>query len=231
MRLQPFQISSHWFLALRFRHLAVIQMLELLLLSAPLADPDRFAGRLLLFAVLVPMQFFNRLLGLRLSGEPRPWLTAYSWVFAVLTVVWGLLSFVPALEQAHLWLKPAFYATVALVTGVVLLRFIRNIWMAQDVHEDVLFGVVICYATLTVLGFELHGLNHHLHPGGYQLQSGIPHHSQLMFLSIGGTTTAGSLIQLENSWAQLIFYFQSFFSQVFLVVFVARMIGLHTGRR
>jgi hypothetical protein len=139
----------------------------------------------------------------------------------------GVLSFVPALEQAHLWLKPAFYATVVLVTGLVLLRFIRNIWMAQDVHEDIFFGVVICYATLTVLGFELHGLNHHLHPGGYQLQSGIPHHSQLMFLSSGGTTTAGSLIQLEDSWAQLNFYFQSFFSQVF----VACVIGLHTGRR
>ena len=139
----------------------------------------------------------------------------------------GVLSFVPALEQAHLWLKPAFYATVVLVTGLVLLRFIRNIWMAQDVHENILFGVVICYATLTVLGFELLGLNDHLHPGGYQLQSGIPHHSQLMFLSSGGTTTAGSLIQFEDSWAQLNFYFQSFFSQVF----VACVIGLHTGRR
>jgi hypothetical protein len=89
LRLQPLQISSHWFLALRFRHLAVVQLLELLLLSAPLADPDRFAGRLLQFAVLVPMRFFNRLLGLRLSGEPRPWLMAYSWVFAALTVMWG----------------------------------------------------------------------------------------------------------------------------------------------
>ena len=52
-----------------------------------------------------------------------------------------------------------------------------------------------------------------------------------MFLSSGGTTTAGSLIQLEDSWAQLNFYFQSFFSKVFLVVFVACVIGLHTGRR
>ena len=231
MRLQPFQVSSHWFQALRFRHLAVIQLLELLLLSAPLSDPDRFSGRLLLFSVLVPLQFFNRLLGLRLSGESRPWLIAYSWIFAVLTVMWGVLSFLPGLEQANIWLKPAFYASVAFVSGLVLLRFIRNIWIAQDVHEDVLFGVVVCYATLTILGFELHGLNHHLNPAAYRLQSGIPHHSQLMFLSIGGTTTAGALVRLENNWAQLIFYFQSLFSQIFLVVFVARMIGLHTGRR
>lgn len=53
----------------------------------------------------------------------------------------------------------------------------------------------------------------------------------LLLNSTGGAPTAGLRIKLETSWDQRVIAVRSFFSQVFLVVFVARMIGLHTGRR
>ena len=80
-------------------------------------------------------------------------------------------------------------------------------------------------------GYELHSLNQLLYSSAYGLEPGLQHQSQLMLLSIGGTTTAGNQIPLNSITAQAIFYFQGLFSQLFLVVFVARMIGLHTGRR
>lgn len=229
--LQPFPISSRWFLGLRFRHLAVVQLLELMLLSAPLPDPLDLFGRLFLFTVLVPLQFFNRLLGLRLAGEQQHLLVIYSRVFAVLSMLWAILSFWPQLSHRYPQITACFYGAVAVVTAVVMWRLVSNIWRARDVHNDVLFAAVIIYAALTVLGFELHSLNHLIDFSAYGLKPGLPHHSQLMLLSIGGTTTAGSQIPLNGITAQAIFYFQGLFSQLFLVVFVARMIGLHTGRR
>lgn len=229
--LQPFPINSRWFHGLRFRHLAVVQLLELMLLSAPLPDPINLYGRVFLFTVLVPLQFFNRLLGLRLAGEKQELLKIYSRVFAVLSVLWAIVSLWPGLTHRFPGVTACFYGGVAVVTAVVMWRLVANIWRARDVHNDVLFGAVIIYAALTVLGFELHSLNQLLHPSAYGLRPGLPHHSQLMLLSIGGTTTAGSQISLNGITAQAIFYFQGLFSQLFLVVFVARMIGLHTGRR
>ena len=113
--------------------------------------------------------------------------------------------------------------------GPVLLRFIRNIWIAQDVHEDVLFGVVIC-TTLTIWASSCWA-EPSSESGGLPIAKRHPPSLPTDVSRIGGTTTAGALVRLENNWAQLIFYFQSLFSQIFLVVFVARMIGLHTGRR
>ena len=46
---------------------------------------------------------------------------------------------------------------------------------------------------------------------------------------MGSTTTLGGPITVNSTTAQLINYFQSYVSQLFLVVFVSRMIGLHTG--
>lgn len=52
-----------------------------------------------------------------------------------------------------------------------------------------------------------------------------------MVLSIGNTTKTGNQIPHNGISVQSILDFQGMFSQLFLVVFVARMIGLHTGRR
>ena len=52
-----------------------------------------------------------------------------------------------------------------------------------------------------------------------------------MVLSIGSTTKTGNQIPHNGFSAQSILDFQGMFSQLFRGMFVARMIGWHTGRR
>ena len=52
-----------------------------------------------------------------------------------------------------------------------------------------------------------------------------------ILLSIGSTTKTGNQIQHNGISAQSILDFQGMFSQLFMGMFVARMIGWHTGRR
>ena len=77
--------------------------------------------------------------------------------------------------------------------------------------------------------FRSHAINHQLQPGAYNFLPEMKRHSQLLFLSMGSTTTMGGPITVNNTTAQLITSFQAYVSQLFLVVFVSRMIGLHTG--
>ena len=121
------------------------------------------------------------------------------------------------------------YAVLTGLSGLVLIRILYRIWRIETINADVLFGIIICYANVIVIGFELHAINHQLHPGAYNFLPEMKRHSQLLFLSMGSTTTLGGPITVNTTTAQLINYFQSYVSQLFLVVFVSRMIGLHTG--
>ena len=220
---------SPWFLQLRFHDLALVQMLELLLIPL-LPEPLGLGARLLRYLVLAPIMYFTLLLGLRLSGESESWLRRQAVLFLWLCLAWAVFNLSHGGPMGSL-LGLFCYGAVAVITAVVLWRFTYNIWHTKEVDADLLFGVIICYANLTVLGFELHSLNFYLNPTAYGFDTTIPNHAQLMFLSLGGSTTAGTVIGLKDGWSQMIFYFQAFFSQLFIVVIVARVVGLHTGRR
>jgi hypothetical protein len=217
-----------WFFQLRFHDLALVQMLELLLIPL-LPEPLSIGARLVRYLVLAPILYFTLLLGLRLTGESDRWLRWHAQLFLWLCLAWAIFNLTHGGPFGSM-LGLFCYGAVALVTAVVLWRFIYNIWQAQEVDADLLFGVIICYANLTVLGFELHSLNFYLNPTAYGFDTKIPNHAQLMFLSLGGSTTAGTVLGLKDVWSQLIFYFQAFFSQLFIVVIVARVVGLHTSR-
>ena len=214
---------------LRFQHLALLMTIELFLLGIAFPDATNLIGDALLFFLLAPLQFFNRYLGLKLSGESRRVITIYRHIFTVILLVWLLLRLLPEAFGLGRGINVMIYAALALISGIVLMRIVYKIWTIRSIHSDVLFGIIICYATVIVMGFELHAINHQLHPGAYNFLPEMKHHSQLLFLSMGSTTTLGGPITVNTTTAQLINYFQSYVSQVFLVVFVSRMIGLHTG--
>ena len=102
-------------------------------------------------------------------------------------------------------------------------------WAIRSINSDVLFGIIICYATVIVVVFELHAIINKPQPSAYNFLPDMKHHSQLLFLSMGSTTTLGGPITVNNTAAELINHFQAYISQLLLVVFVSRMIGLHTG--
>ena len=182
-----------------------------------------------MFLLLAPLQFFNRYVGLKLSGERPRLITLYRHIFTIILLIWLLFQLAPVGIDADPGIHVLVYAVLTAISGLVLVRIVYKIWTIQTINADVLFGIIICYATVIVIGFELHAINHQLHPGAYNFLPEMKRHSQLLFLSMGSTTTLGGPITVNTTTAQLINYFQSYVSQLFLVVFVSRMIGLHTG--
>ena len=202
---------------------------ELVLLGIAFPDATELTGDVLLFLLLAPLQFFNRYVGLKLSGERPRLITLYRHIFTIILLLWLLWELAPFGLGADHGIHVMVYAALTAISGIVLVRIVYKIWLIRSINSDVLFGIIICYATVIVIGFELHAINHQLHPGAYNFLPEMKHHSQLLFLSMGSTTTLGGPITVNTTTAQLINYFQSYVSQVFLVVFVSRMIGLHTG--
>jgi len=215
---------------LRFQHLALLMTIELFLIGIAFPDATNLIGDALLFFLLAPLQFFNRYLGLKLSGESRRVITIYRHIFTIILLVWLLLQLLPEAFGLDRGINVMIYAALAVISGTVLVRIVYKIWTIRSIHSDVLFGIIICYATVIVMGFELHAINHQLQPSSYNFLPEMKRHSQLLFLSMGSTTTLGGPISVNNTSALLINYFQAYLSQLFLVVFVSRMIGLHTGR-
>ena len=214
---------------LRFQHLAVLMTAELFLLGVAFPDPTELTGDVLLFLLLAPLQFFNRYVGLKLSGERPRLITLYRHIFTIILLIWLLFQLAPVGIDAAPGIHVLVYAVLTAISGLVLVRIVYKIWKIQTINADVLFGIIICYATVIVIGFELHAINHQLQPGAYNFLPEMKRHSQLLFLSMGSTTTMGGPITVNNTTAQLITSFQAYVSQLFLVVFVSRMIGLHTG--
>ena len=202
---------------------------ELVLLGIAFPDATELTGDVLLFLLLAPLQFFNRYVGLKLSGERPRLITLYRHIFTIILLLWLLWELAPFGLGADPGIHVMVYAALTAVSGIVLVRIVYKIWTIRSINSDVLLGIIICYATVIVVGFELHAINQQLQPGAYNFLPDMKHHSQLLFLSMGSTTTLGGPITVNNTTAQLINYFQAYLSQLFLVVFVSRMIGLHTG--
>ena len=214
---------------LRFPHLAVLMTAELFLFGIALPAATKLTGDVLLFPLLTPLQFFNRYGGLKLSGERPRLIMLYRDIFTIILLLWLLWELVSFGLGADPGIHVMVYAALTAVSGIVLVPIVYNIWTIPSINSDVLFGIIICYATVIVVGFELHAINHRLQPGAYSFLLEMKHHSQLLFQSLGTTTTLGGPIGVNTTPAQLINTFQAYLIQLVLKVLVFPMTGLHTG--
>ena len=176
---------------------------ELFLLGIAFPDATELTGDVLLFMLLAPLQFFNRYVGLKLSGERPRLITLYRHIFTIVLLLWLLVQLAPVGFGANPGIHVLVYGVLTGISALVLVRILYRIWRIETINADVLFGIIICYATVIVIGFELHAINHQLYPGAYNFLPEMKHHSQLLFLSMGSTTTLGGPITVNttrNSW-------------------------------
>lgn len=65
---------------------------ELFLLGIAFPDATELTGDVLLFMLLAPLQFFNRYVGLKLSGERPRLIALYRHIFTLVLLLWLLLQ-------------------------------------------------------------------------------------------------------------------------------------------
>ena len=68
---------------------------ELFLLGIAFPDATELTGDVLLFMLLAPLQFFNRYVGLKLSGERPRLIALYRHIFTIILLLWLLLQLAP----------------------------------------------------------------------------------------------------------------------------------------
>ena len=68
---------------------------ELFLLGIAFPDATELTGDVLLFMLLAPLQFFNRYVGLKLSGERPRLITLYRHIFTIILLLWLLVQLAP----------------------------------------------------------------------------------------------------------------------------------------
>ena len=68
---------------------------ELFLLGIAFPDATEPTGDVLLFLLLAPLQFFNRDVGLKLSGERPRLITLYRHNFTIILLLWLLWELAP----------------------------------------------------------------------------------------------------------------------------------------
>ena len=61
---------------------------ELFLLGIAFPDATELTGDVLLFMLLAPLQFFNRYVGLKLSGERPRLIALYRHIFTIILLLW-----------------------------------------------------------------------------------------------------------------------------------------------
>ena len=68
---------------------------ELFLLGIAFPDATELTGDVLLFMLLAPLQFFNRYVGLKLSGERPRLIALYRHIFTIILLLWLMLQLAP----------------------------------------------------------------------------------------------------------------------------------------
>ena len=127
---------------------------ELFLLGIAFPDATELTGDVLLFMLLAPLQFFNRYVGLKLSGERPRLIALYRHIFTLVLLLWLLLQLAPIGYGANLGIHVLVYAALTAISTLVLVRILYRIWRIETINADVLFGIIICYATVIVIGFS-----------------------------------------------------------------------------
>ena len=92
---------------------------ELVLLGIAFPDATELTGDVLLFLLLAPLQFFNRYVGLKLSGERPRLITLYRHIFTIILLLWLLWELAPFGLGADPGIHVMVYAALTAVSGIV----------------------------------------------------------------------------------------------------------------
>ena len=95
---------------------------ELFLLGIAFPDATELSGDVLLFMLLAPLQFFNRYVGLKLSGERPKLITLYRHIFTIILLIWLLFQLAPFGIDADPGIHVLVYVVLTAISGLVLVR-------------------------------------------------------------------------------------------------------------
>ena len=199
----------------------------ILFLAAPFLVPDRLEG------LLAPLLFTIVALAALTTAAERP-----------ATLIIGLLLAVPALLAG--WLEPT-EPTWAIAGGVFQVLFLawvtagilRHVIRETRVTSDLLFGVAAVYLLLATIWSVGYGIADTIEPGAIALAiedagRSADLHSlsgekvRVYFSFVTLTTLGYGDVRPVSDAARIMAMLEATLGQLFLVIVVARIVGLHT---
>ena len=201
----------------------------------------------ILLVALVLMLFGQVFLTNRLEGVLGPVLFTLVLLAALATVTGtrrrkaiAIILAIPAsglLVAATLLRRPELAAAGSAVTvaflGYAVAAILDFVFSAQRVDKSVIMGALCVYILLTVIWGELYGLEEVLRPGSFKANLGDPGagtRAVLQYFSFVTITTVGyGDIYPVSPLARATAATEALIGQLYLVVLVARLVGLHTA--
>ena len=210
--------------AIRYQTLFVALLLAV---AAPAAMPERYEGPLL------PLLYTVVALAALAVAAQRP-----------RTLIVGLVLAVPTVLTS--WLEPT-EPTWAIAGGAFQMLFLvwvvagllNHVMRATRVRSDILFGVACVYMLLALLWGIGYGIAETLEPGAIALpmedaETSADLHSlsgervRLYFSFVTLTTLGYGDVRPVSETARIMAMLEATLGQLFLVIAVARIVGLHT---
>lgn len=118
--------------------------------------------------------------------------------------------------------------------GFAIVQILQFIFRARDVTKDVIFAAIVVYLLIAMMWSFIYGLLEVLQPGSFNIPAAHIHESRRLFMyfSFVTITTLGygditPLAERATSFAIL----EAFIGQIYLVVVVAWLVGMHVSRK
>lgn len=118
--------------------------------------------------------------------------------------------------------------------GFAIVQILQFIFRAKDVTKDVIFAAIVVYLLIAMMWSFIYGLLEVLQPGSFNIPAAHIHESRRLFMyfSFVTITTLGygditPLAERATSFAIL----EAFIGQIYLVVVVAWLVGMHVSRK
>jgi len=150
---------------------------------------------------------------------------------APFAIVGVLLSISSPFVQAR-WVEIAAHVALLAFLAVVVVMIIGFVLRARDVDLGIVLGAVCAYLVLAVMWGIGYELLHKLDPTAFSMPraAGGRGATPLMYFSFVTVTTLGyGDITPASSLARVLSMLEAVVGQLYLVVLVARLVGLHTA--
>ena len=213
--------TQPWFKS-RFLHL-IVTILAMILVAPHLQG---FVGIRLLLDIFFSFIFIT---GIYAVSQKKSQL-----FLAVLFAVPMILSF---------WVKyilvGSYVVIVGRIFGILFIGFaishiVQFIYRAEDITKEVIFAAIVVYLLLAVMWTFIYSLLELLQPGSFNFSSSKIQEAKLIFLYYSFVTITtlgyGDITPLTEKATSLAIL-EAIIGQIYLVVVVAWLVGMHVSRR
>ena len=150
-------------------------------------------------------------------------------IAGAIAVLWGVLQWAGNIVDS-----PALFiatSTIAIAfMGYIIIHAIIFFGVSQKVNSNIIFASIVVYMLMALLWAELYNLIEIMHPGSFDFAvvvsgAGALRFTYFSFITIT-TLGYGDIVPTTNI-ARAVSMLEAFVGQVYLVVLVARLMGMH----